>query len=173
MTDVAGADARRGRGALWVVLALYLLAVAYVTLRPNHHGDGWIEGFGYAPNLVPFAKIGEMVASGVRYGMPVEYIVIPILGNVAMTVPFGALVPGLVPSLRRWGRAALASAAYSALIELSQLVVGLVAFGLLYRTVDVDDVILNTIGGSVGYGLFALARRGLTHEKTRRERDAL
>lgn len=169
---MSGVEGRRERRALWVLLVLYLLAVVYVTLKPNHHGDGWVEGFGYEPNFVPFARISEMVASGVRYGMPLEYIVIPILGNVVMTVPFGMLVPAIAPGLRRWGRVTLASAAYGCLIELSQLVVGLVAFGLLYRTVDVDDVILNTIGGTVGYGLFALARRGLTHEKTRRGRNA-
>lgn len=162
------------RLALGALLAGYLVAVAYVTLKPNHHGDGWVDGYGYEPNLIPFAKISEMVASGVRYGMPFEYIVVPILGNVVMTAPFGFLLPVLVPRLGTWPRAVGATAAYSALIELSQLVVGLVAFGLLYRTVDVDDVILNTVGGAVGYGLLVLAERGMTHAhgKTRRGRHA-
>lgn len=155
-----------------VLLAIFFALVAYVTLRPNHHGDGWIEGRGYAPNLVPFAKVREMVASGMRYGMPFEYIVVPILGNVAMTIPFGLLAPALAPRLRRAPRTILAAAAYGALIELSQLVVGLVAFGLLYRTVDVDDVILNTVGGAVGYGLFALSEKGALYGKARRRRDA-
>lgn len=154
------------------MLAAYLVAVAFATLKPNHHGDGWIDGFGYEPNLVPFAKIGEMVASGIRYGMPFEYIVVPVLGNVAMTVPFGLLVPMLAPRLWSPGKVAAVTVCYSALIELSQLVVGLVAFGLLYRTVDVDDVILNTVGGIVGYGLFCLAGRGTSHEKTRRRRSS-
>lgn len=148
------------------LLAVYLVLVGYLTLRPNHHGDGWIDGYGYTPNLVPFAKISELVASGVRYGMPFEYIVVPILGNVAMTVPLGVMLPIAVPAMRRWHRTVLASAAYSALIELSQLVVGVTAFGLLYRTVDVDDVILNTIGGAIGYGIFALAGRGRPHAET-------
>lgn len=145
----------------------YLVAVAYVTLKPNHHGDGWIDGYGYEPNLVPFAKISEMVSSGVRYGMPFEYIVVPVLGNVAMTVPFGLLLPVVAPPMRRWHRVVVTSAAYSCAIELSQLVVGLVAFGLLYRTVDVDDVILNTVGGAIGYGLFALVGKGIKHAETR------
>lgn len=149
--------------ASWVLFVAYLAAVAYVTLKPNHHGDGWIEGYGYEPNLIPFAKISEMVAAGVRYGMPWEYIVVPVLGNVVMTVPFGFLVPALMPRMRRWGHTVAATAGYSGLIELSQLVVGLVAFGLLYRTVDVDDVILNTVGGAVGYGLFVVAERGMAH----------
>lgn len=160
------------RAAVWLLLAVYLVAVAFVTLKPNHHGDGWVDGFGYEPNLVPFAKISEMVASGIRYGMPFEYIVVPVLGNVAMTVPFGLLVPMLVPRLRSLGKVAAVTVCYSALIELSQLVVGLVAFGLLYRTVDVDDVILNTVGGIIGYGLFCLAGRGASHEKTRRRRSS-
>lgn len=142
---------------------MYLVAVAYVTLKPNHHGDGWMDGYGYEPNLVPFAKISEMVSSGLRYGMPFEYIVIPVLGNIAMTVPFGLLLPTLAPSMRRLHRTVTVTAAYSCAIEISQLVVGLVAFGLLYRTVDVDDVILNTLGGTMGYGLFALAGKGMKH----------
>lgn len=156
-------------GTLFVA---YLAAVAYVTLKPNHHGDGWIEGYGYEPNLVPFAKISEMVASGVRYGMPFEYIVVPILGNVVMTAPFGLLLPALVPGMRRPARTVAATAVYSALIETSQLVVGLVAFGLLYRTVDVDDIILNTIGGAIGYGMFVLAEKGARHAEARRRRNA-
>lgn len=167
-----GTGVRSERVAAKLLLVCYLAAVAFVTLKPNHHGDGWIEGFGYMPNLVPFAKISEMVAAGMRYGMPFEYIVVPILGNVVMTAPFGMLVPLLFPQLRSLGRTMAATVAYSALIELSQLVVGLVAFGLLYRTVDVDDVILNTVGGMSGYGAFALARRAFAHEKTRRRRPA-
>lgn len=163
---------RTRRKVTWLLLVAYLAAVAYVTLKPNHHGDGWIEGYGYAPNLVPFAKISEMVASGIRYGMPWEYIVVPVLGNVVMTAPFGFLVAVLVPRLRSLPRATLATAAYSVLIELSQLACGLVAFGLLYRTVDIDDVILNTVGGAVGYGLYVLAERGIAHAKARRRRIA-
>lgn len=142
-----------------MLLVVYLVLVAYITLKPNHHGDGWIENYGYEPNLIPFAKIGEMVASGVRYDMPWDYIVVPVLGNVAMTVPFGFLVPVVARRLRRLWRTVLATVLYSVAIELSQLMVGLVAFGLLYRTVDVDDVILNTLGGAIGYGAFVLIER--------------
>lgn len=76
--------------------------------------------------------------------------------NVVMLVPFGFLAPLIWPQLAKWWRAALAGLSFSLLIELSQLV--------NYRSSDVDDLILNTLGAALGYVLFRLYIR-LTHRE--------
>jgi glycopeptide antibiotics resistance protein len=69
-------------------------------------------------------------------------------GNILLFIPAGFLLPFFFARLRTFVRTALAAALLSAMIELTQLLsrkIGVV------RTVDVDDVILNTLGACVGY----------------------
>ena len=63
-----------------------------------------------------------------------------VLGNVAMFVPLGFLLP-LATRVGPGGDVALC-AALSTSIELSQAMLG--------RNLDVDDVLLNTLGAAVG-----------------------
>ncbi|MDG4856885.1 VanZ family protein [Streptomyces sp. T-3] len=72
-------------------------------------------------------------------------------GNLLLGVPFGILLPVLLPRTRGLLRVTLATAAVMVLVELAQgaLVIG--------RTFDIDDVILNTSGALLGYLL--LGRR--------------
>jgi glycopeptide antibiotics resistance protein len=72
-------------------------------------------------------------------------------GNIVLGVPFGVLLPVLVPRARGVVWVLLLTAAVMLLVELAQgsLVAG--------RAFDIDDVILNTTGALVGYLL--LGRR--------------
>ncbi|WP_374228248.1 VanZ family protein [Streptacidiphilus sp. ASG 303] len=72
-------------------------------------------------------------------------------GNIVLGVPFGVLMPVLVPRTRGLLRILLATAAVMLLVELVQ---GAVVQG---RSFDIDDVILNTAGSLIGYLL--LGRR--------------
>ncbi|WP_245687405.1 VanZ family protein [Streptacidiphilus griseoplanus] len=72
-------------------------------------------------------------------------------GNIALGVPFGVLLPVLVPRARGLLRVLLATALVMLLVELVQ---GTVVEG---RSFDIDDVILNTTGSLLGYLL--LGRR--------------
>lgn len=71
------------------------------------------------------------------------------LGNVLMFLPFGFLLPFVWKKVRLW-RVVLAGMVLSAVIEVGQIVVA--------RSTDIDDLIANTLGTLVGYGLFALVR---------------
>jgi glycopeptide antibiotics resistance protein len=105
------------------------------------------------PNLVPLRMIRFDVARG---GAP---FVVNILGNLGVFLPMGFLVPILWPrrSGSMLGRVATASFGLSLVIEVLQYFSG-------RRVADVDDLILNTLGGCLGYGLWSLglraARRG-------------
>lgn len=75
------------------------------------------------------------------------------VGNLLLFVPLGMLAP-LVWRRLTWRRVALAAAAISLSIELSQLVFG---FGSL---ASIDDVIFNTLGAISGFALFEFVSRG-------------
>ncbi len=92
-------------------------------------------------NLMPGRTIAHDLGKG-----GIEFL-INTVGNLVATMPLGVLLPIVLP--RRVGsalRAALASFVVSVLIELSQAWLG-------RRVADVDDLILNTLGGWFGYGL--------------------
>lgn len=63
--------------------------------------------------------------------------------NAVMFLPFGFLLPVLWQSCRSWKTTTLAGFATSALIELLQL--------FCFRTTDVDDLLMNTLGAFLGY----------------------
>lgn len=89
-------------------------------------------------NLIPGAGIRAASANvNARVGL------INLVGNVALFVPIGFLAVLAGGSTRR---AIMIAAGLSALIEVVQFVVG--------RTADVDDVLLNALGGAMG-ALFA------------------
>ncbi len=78
--------------------------------------------------------------------------ILELLGNVVLFIPFGVLVPALVPKLRRGWRVILAGAAVSVLIELWQLTMPQA------RHSDINDVITNTLGAALGWGVVATLR---------------
>lgn len=76
--------------------------------------------------------------------------------NVIMLMPFGFLLPTLFRDKRRLWKTALSGALFSVLIECSQL--------LNYRSTDVDDVILNTLGAVIGYLIYWLFARVIRYD---------
>lgn len=72
-----------------------------------------------------------------------------VLGNVMLYLPLGLLLP-FVWNRVSWWRVTGLGLALSLVTELVQPVVG--------RSFDVDDLIANTLGTLVGYGLFAVVR---------------
>ena len=102
-----------------------------------------------APNFVPLRSIVADWRSGGR-----EFVV-NFLGNIVAFLPIG-----MIPRLARrrcsgFWYAAVFSLSLSAMIESVQYMTG-------RRVADVDDLILNTLGGVLGYWTlsFWLSRRG-------------
>ena len=65
-------------------------------------------------------------------------------GNVIMFIPLGFFLPRVFPSLNKFHRTLLATAIIITAVELAQL------FTLL-GSCDVDDLILNVMGATLGY----------------------
>ncbi|AVH55010.1 MULTISPECIES: VanZ family protein [Streptomyces] len=83
-------------------------------------------------------------------------------GNLLLGIPFGVLLPVLVPRALGILRVAALTAAVMLLVELIQ---GALITG---RAFDIDDVILNTAGALVGYLLLGRRLGRAVHPKKRR-----
>ena len=73
-------------------------------------------------------------------------------GNILLFVPLGFLLPRLFPRLQSLKNTLLCTAAIILCVEILQLFTLLGYF-------DIDDLILNTLGSAIGYGLHWLAGR--------------
>ena len=75
-----------------------------------------------------------------------------LIGNTAMFLPLGIVWPGVFKKLSTHGKVILAGVGVSLTIEVLQLPF----FG---RSTDIDDLILNTLGFLMGYGMYLLVRK--------------
>ncbi|MFE9274306.1 VanZ family protein [Paenibacillus glucanolyticus] len=127
------------------MIALILL-IGYTILL----GYWMLWGFGrtvrheYSYNLVPFSTM-------VTY-FPVRSMssIINIMGNIAVFVPFGVLLPLLfrLRYLKMLGVFVIGLF----LLEMAQLITRRGSF-------DVDDFILNSLGATIGYGLLRISMK--------------
>lgn len=132
----------------WVgraLLGLYLACLVYFMFFSEAYGRTDISP-DYRYNLILFREIKRFIRHREVLGTPA--VLINLVGNVAMMIPFGFAVPLLYPSARRPERTVILSFLASLLAETCQLILRVGCF-------DVDDLLLNTIGGAVGYLAFA------------------
>jgi len=101
-------------------------------------------------NLVPFRTIKSFM--NLHPSTSTQAKVYNLLGNVALFVPMGFLLPLLFRRANSFGKVFLASFLVSLCFELFQLFTHTGNF-------DVDDLILNSLGGIVGYLCFTMATR--------------
>lgn len=108
---------------------IYILLLYYiVTFQDNNYGTN---------NFIPFKEI-------LRY-KPFSILFIKnVLGNILLFIPFGIFVSHYV-NKKNFLPVFLISLTTSVSIEFTQTVIG--------RTADVDDVMLNVLGGLIGYFL--------------------
>lgn len=100
-------------------------------------------------NYTPFREISRGLES---LSLSDPFASLNLVGNILAFIPFGIFVPMLITSkVGLFKRVFILSLALSLSFELTQLV-------LFIGTFDVDDLILNTCGGVVGYALY----RGLS-----------
>ncbi len=128
---------------------LYMAGLIYFLFLSEEYGRG-MTAMAYNYNLYPFREIRRYLTHWEILG--IRAVFLNLAGNVIGFMPFGALLPILVRSVRRYWKVLLLSFEVSALIEVSQLIFQVGCF-------DVDDIILNTLGGLLGYILFWAAGR--------------
>ena len=98
-------------------------------------------------NLRPFIWVTECYTAGPRV------MAAQLLLNIAMFLPYGLLLPVAAHKLRSLPATATVVLLTTMGIETVQYFIG--------RSADVDDVIMNFLGGVLGYGCFYLLNRSL------------
>ncbi len=116
--------------------------VAYHRALPDAYQAG--------SNLVPFASIQETIAL-----LPPQAALLQLAGNLFLLLPLGYLAPIMWPRIRNPRQALTLLLVVSLSIEATQRVMSLL-LGSSYKSLDVDDVILNLAGGCLGYALYVL-----------------
>ena len=142
---------RPRREAQLIVVYICLVVVARFTFFPFSKVDGVIQPLVFDAeralppriNLIPFVNLLD-------YAVKREA-VLNVVGNTAMFLPLGIVWPVCFRQLNTPGKAIAAGAGVSLTIELLQL-------PFFDRVSDVDDLILNTLGFALGYGLYRLFR---------------
>jgi glycopeptide antibiotics resistance protein len=136
--------------ALVVSVAVFPIPVDGDLIEPARRA-GW-TGFGVTSvDLTPFETIRRSVRSGVG-----SYQFTQALQNLLVLSPIGLYAPMLWRRLRSWATFLPVAIVAGCSVEAVQLGVSLV-LGFPYRSIDVDDVILNTAGVILAFALYWLA----------------
>ena len=154
-----GTQHKNVRIVLWALLIICMLVLAKFILfkRPPHyykdffignHNEEVIKKGWKKANLTPFSTILFM------YRLGSGYFYKNVVGNIVGFVPVGILLPLLFVRLRSWWKTTGTIFLISLLFETTQLITG---WGLF----DVDDMILNTAGGWIGFYIFLRNNRFL------------
>lgn len=135
-------------GAFWIYMfALGVLVFRGATIPAENYFETLGERIreGYMINLVPLRTIRGYFSI---QGSDSYYV--NIIGNIVMFIPLGLGLPLLWKRMHNFFRFNAAILLIPVMIELIQL--------FIWRSVDIDDVLLNFIGGTIGGLLCALVR---------------
>ncbi len=146
----------RRREIVLAVFVLFMTGLLFLTLQGTYGMPKDMLAFAkwriqnwqaYGINGIPFRTIRSIL----KYG-DLDMILINLVANVLLFVPWGFGLPLLWKRFQSVWAVMAASLLLTVFIETSQLFIG--------RSVDVDDIILNFLGGCGG-GLFYLLNKKL------------
>lgn len=142
-----------------ILFVLYIIVLFYFLFFSEAMGRTYSER-AYHYNLIPFKEISRFFKYSEALGT--KAVLLNIWGNMAAFVPFGVFLPIFSVRCRKLWRTAMYSFELSLLAEVLQLATKVGSF-------DVDDLLLNTVGGILGFVIYKLAVhffRGEASEKT-------
>lgn len=152
------------REAQLLLVYICVTVVTRFTFFPFYKVDGQVQ-----PLLFDVSKI---IPPRINL-LPVVYLfdypvfreaLVNLIGNTAMFLPLGIVWPSVFKQLDTHKKVIAAGAGYSLLIELTQLL-------FFDRVSDIDDLILNSLGFLMGYGIYLLAKSLSRLRKRRRGRQ--
>lgn len=143
----------------WVLFVLYLVALVYFMFFAESMGRTGNSQAEYAYNLELFREIRRFIVYREQLGW--KAVVLNLGGNVVGFMPFGFILPVVSRRGRTWYNTFLLGFFLSLCIESTQLVFKVGSF-------DVDDLLLNTVGGILGF----LSYKAVQEVRIRRRRRA-
>jgi glycopeptide antibiotics resistance protein len=141
------------RELLLLLFVVYVASVASITIVPlpeferDHFSSPHI-------NLIPLGTTIKGIANTFTDNQPMVVLInvaTNFFGNLIMFMPLGFMLPLLNEKYINQKKIFKTAALCSLSIETIQLLS--MSFGI-YRYVDIDDIILNTAGAVVGYGIY-------------------
>ena len=147
------AEAFRPRRELQLLLVyICIVVVARFTFFPFSKVNGQIQPLVFDRNLFFPLRVNFLPFVYLFDYPEFRKALLNLIGNTAMFIPLGIVWPSVFPELNTHKRVILAGFGCSLLIEILQL-------PFYDRVSDIDDLILNTLGYLMGYGIWLLARR--------------
>jgi glycopeptide antibiotics resistance protein len=129
----------------------FILFIIYLTILSNvlffNYKYGRVSG-DKSYNLEPFKTINNYIKY--RQYVSDAIVIRNILGNILAFMPMGFFIPLLSKKTRFFIKIIIISAITSLLVEVIQYKFAVGSF-------DVDDIILNTLGGFIGYICYKIA----------------
>ncbi|TYS34546.1 VanZ family protein [Bacillus pumilus] len=132
-------------------LFIYTNVLLYLTVFPNRFSAPKDQ---VSVNLMPLQSIYQNLHA-YHHGYP-NLVFLNLAGNILLFVPLGFFLYQAFRTMR-WQKAILAGFFLSTMIELLQWMFS--QSGIITRSSDVDDILLNTLGTALGCILFWMYRR--------------
>lgn len=133
-----------------VFFYLYIIIIFYFVLLSERYG----RETGYQTshvNLVLFKEIQRFW--NYRHLLSFEAVLTNLFGNIFAFSPFGFMLPIIAKNGRGWIATVFSTFIFSLVIESCQLFMKVGVF-------DVDDLLLNTVGGAIGYIVYRISLKG-------------
>lgn len=151
---------RKMQNGRWKVFAILLFLIYFAVLFyflffSEEMGRTYSERM-YRYNLIPFLEMKRFIEY--RKVLGTEAVVLNIVGNVVAFMPFGFFLPIFSSRCRYFLNTSFYTFELSLLVELLQLVTKVGSF-------DVDDLILNTLGGVLGFWIYYIGYRFMSQKK--------
>lgn len=132
-------------------LFIYTNVLLYLTVFPNRFSAPKDQ---VSVNLMPLQSIYQNLHA-YHHGYP-NLVFLNLAGNILLFVPLGFFLYQAFRTMR-WQKAILAGFFLSTMIELLQWMFS--QSGIITRSSDVDDILLNTLGTALGCILYWMYRR--------------
>ena len=130
----------------WVCFLAYLLFLSYLLFYSVRFGRTEHEEYRY--NLTMFQEIMRYYNLGIRTGNW-NLFVMNVFGNICVFMPIGMFLPSLFSRCKNLLLTTVLSLEISLCVEVIQLLTKVGSF-------DVDDLLLNTLGGICGYIIYSI-----------------
>lgn len=127
---------------------IYVIVIFYFVLFSERYGR--LSHKTYQYNLELFAEIKRFIIHYKYFTF--EELVTNLFGNIFAFSPFGYLLPFIRKKKTGIFSVLFCTFCFSLTIETMQLVFKLGVF-------DVDDLLLNTVGGMIGYGMYYVGKQ--------------
>ena len=141
------------RSSIVYTFILYLLTAYFLVILPLPSKEEVLMMPTKVPQLIPFTFIGDFIEAFKETSGILSFLKSPIvyttLFNIAITIPFGIYLRYYFK--KKWYTTIIYTFLLSLYFEITQLTGLYGLYPKAYRLFDVDDLIINTLGGLIGY----------------------